>query len=297
MCLPLLQDRSGLECGKDFDLAYSPERVNPGDTQWPLTHVTKIVAGWDKQAADRAARLYSAIARDGVFRVSSLEVAELAKVFENSQRDVNIALANEVSRFCRSVGLSFAEVLRACSTKWNFQAYTPGLVGGHCIPVDPYYLIHRINRAGTLAPVLAAARATNESTVGHVANEVARLLASRPDGRVMVLGLSYKADVPDVRNSGAIELVQQLCVHGFTPQLHDPICPPHLVRAETGLELEPVPEVPLASVLVYAVAHAEYRGLLPENVKRLLKQGGHLVDLTGTLSPDSLPKDLRLWSL
>ncbi len=259
LCGPLLAKSSGLEQGRDFKLGYSPERINPGDTERRLETIVKVVAGEDAETADRVAAAYSAIVPAGIHRAPSIEVAEAAKVIENTQRDLNIALMNELSLIFERLNISTADVLAAARTKWNFLPFTPGLVGGHCIGVDPYYLTARAEELGYFPQVILSGRRINDAMGNHVAQRLVKMLiaANRPvkDARVGILGLTFKEDVPDLRNSRVPDIIAELKSFGIEPMVHDPMADPAEAIHEFGVRLVGVEALSELDGLVYAVPH------------------------------------------
>lgn len=301
VCKERLEKSSGLTCGTDFFLAYSPERINPGDTEHSLNDVTKLVAGYNHQASARATSLYRKIIPAGVRELPSLEAAELAKTVENSQRDLNIAFSNEISQICEVLGIDVRVVLDACATKWNFQPFTPGLVGGHCIPVDPYYLIHRSETAGYSPSLLLSARHTNEAMPRFLAEQLVKNLdgigTPLGEARVAILGATFKPDVPDMRNSGVVEFIRELQILGVAPVVHDPLMADCDMRAAFGNRSVPITSLHDLDMLVLAVAHREYIPCLSEILHGALTPGAMFVDLTRSTTKETLPIDTRYWSL
>jgi UDP-N-acetyl-D-galactosamine dehydrogenase len=295
VCIPALEG-TGLRCGADFTVAHSPERISPGDAAHSLAGTSRVVAGFDAKALRRAAAIYRRLVPAGVHEVSSIEVAELCKMVENAQRDVNIAFTNEVAMLCARLGLATREVLEACATKWNFHRYRPGLVGGHCIPVDPHYLLDRAERIGTTVRVVSAGRAVNDAMPSFVADQIISALPAGAGGkapeRVGVLGLCYKPNVADLRNSGGLELARLLAAAGLDVFVHDP-----LVSAGDGIQpdvkLVDIQDLVELDVLILAVRHRQFDELVPR-MHQMLRDDGLLVDLTGTLDP---PVTTRFWSL
>ncbi len=295
VCGPILEAASGLRAGRDFFLGYSPERVNPGDREHRLEKIAKVVAGQTPEVAARLAAVYREVAGE-VFVASSIRVAEAAKVIENAQRDVNIAFVNEVTRIFNRAGLSIHDVLDAARTKWNFLPFTPGLVGGHCIGVDPYYLADLAQRLGHAPEMLLAGRRTNDAMGDYVAGEIAKRLA--PGSRALVLGLTFKENVPDLRNSKVVDVVRGLVARGHAVDVHDPLADPAEARAEYGLT--PLPSLDAASgydAVVGAVAHRAYATLDGAALARLLKPGGLVADVKGMWRRLDLPPGLARWSL
>jgi UDP-N-acetyl-D-glucosamine/UDP-N-acetyl-D-galactosamine dehydrogenase len=301
-CAPLLAAESGLIYGEDFSVGYSPERINPGDHVHRFENIVKVVSGGDRDTLEIVARTYGRVVRAGVHKASSIAVAEAAKVIENTQRDLNIALMNELSLIFSRLGIDTHDVLAAAGTKWNFLKFTPGLVGGHCIGVDPYYLTHRAEQVGYHPDVILAGRRTNDAMGQHVAREtVKRLLATATDGeprRVAVLGLSFKENVPDLRNTRVIDIVRELQSFSVDVEIHDPLCDPDEALAEYGVRLTPMAALQSADAVVLAVPHDDFaaRGwALPVG---LLKAGkGLVVDVKGCLDRNAAPDGVTLWRL
>jgi UDP-N-acetyl-D-galactosamine dehydrogenase len=299
VCGPALERSSGLRCGSDFTLGYSPERINPGDRAHPLEKVVKIVAGQDADTLDRLADLYGSVIEAGVHRASSIKVAEAAKVIENTQRDLNIALMNELSKICDLLGIRSADVLAAAGTKWNFLPFHPGLVGGHCIGVDPYYLTAKAEQLGYHPEVILAGRRVNDGMGAYVAQRVVKLLATgggRGAPRVGILGLTFKENVPDVRNSKVIDIVEELRAFGIDPLVHDPRADAAQVRSLFGIELVDLDQLGDLSALIYAVPHREYREIEPEMGERIAA-GGVLVDIRSRLDGRGIGPGITYWSL
>src|SRR6266566_1958896 len=258
-CGPLLATASGLKQGVDFKLGYSPERINPGDKQHRLETIVKIVAGEDEATLERVAAVYARIVAAGIYRASSIEVAEAAKVIENTQRDLNIALMNELAIIFDRLGIPTREVLQAAGTKWNFLPFTPGLVGGHCIGVDPYYLTARAEAAGYYPQVILAGRRINDGMGGFIARRFVKLLiaANRPikGGKVGILGVTFKENVPDLRNSRVPDIVAELREFGIDPLVADPLADPEGVNHEYGIELVSLDEMSQLDGMILAVPH------------------------------------------
>ena len=301
ICGPALEASSGLRCGEDFKLGYSPERINPGDKERPIEKIVKIVAGQDEETLERIACVYGAIIDAGIHRASSIKVAEAAKVIENTQRDINIALMNEISKICDLVGIRTSEVLAAAGTKWNFMKFYPGLVGGHCIGVDPYYLTAKAEQLGYHPQVILAGRRINDAMGAYVAQRLVKLLAQsdRPicKSRVGILGFTFKENVPDIRNSKVVDIYEELRAFGIEPLVHDPVADPATVKSAYGIELCSLEEMSDLSALVVAVAHREFESLGGEALGELLVPSGVLVDVRSTVSPGSLREDIQYWSL
>ena len=301
VCAPVLEQASGLVSGKGFKLGYSPERINPGDKEHPLEQIVKVVAGQDAATLDTLADLYGSIIRAGVHRASSIKVAEAAKVIENTQRDINIALMNEISKICDLVGIRSSEVLAAAGTKWNFLKFYPGLVGGHCIGVDPYYLTAKAEQMGYHPEVILAGRRINDGMGSYIAQRAVKLLAVNghplKDARVGILGLTFKENVPDIRNSKVEDIYRELCEFGITPLVHDPLADPDAARHEFGISLSPLETLQNLDVLVYAVSHREYAAMGVASIQDRVVPGGIVIDVKSALSPGDLRGDLQYWSL
>src|SRR5882724_285760 len=300
VCGPALEKASGLQRGPDFKLGYSPERINPGDREHSFEKIVKVVSGEDQETLDRVARVYETVVEAGVYRASSIRVAEAAKALENVQRDLNIALMNELSLICDRIGLSTHEVLRAAGTKWNFLRFEPGLVGGHCIGVDPYYLTALAESVGYHPQVILAGRRINEGMGPFVAQRVVKLLARanvRIQGaRVGIVGLTFKQDVPDTRNTKVVDIVHELQQFGIEPILHDPILA-NARHLPDGLRVQPWSELVSLDALILAVPHREF---LAQPVHALLapvREGGVFVDLKSAIDPKAVRTDVQYWSL
>ncbi len=300
ICGPILEHASGLVRGVDFTLGYSPERINPGDREHRLDQVVKVVAGENAATLARIARAYEAIVPAGVHRAPSIRVAEAAKVIENTQRDLNIALMNELARICDRLELRTADVLAAAGTKWNFLRFTPGLVGGHCIGVDPYYLTAKAEAVGYHPEVILAGRRINDGMGRFVARKLLKLLAGAGreivGSRVGVLGLTFKENVPDLRNSRVPDIVAELREYGLDPLLHDPIASAGTALREHGLSLNDLAEFQRLDAVVLAVPHRQYLGPLRARILGALATGGVFVDVKSAIAPAELP-GMRYWSL
>lgn len=301
ICAPALEKASGLRCGVDFMLGYSPERINPGDKERPLHKITKIVSGQDKATLDRLSDVYGSIIDAGIHRASSIKVAEAAKVIENTQRDVNIALMNEISKICDLVGIRTSEVLDAAGTKWNFLKFYPGLVGGHCIGVDPYYLTAKAEQLGYHPQVILSGRRINDGMGAYVAQRVVKLLAQRDrpihNARVGILGFTFKENVPDIRNSKIVDIYEELQSFGVEPLVHDPVADPATVKKAYGVELCDLADMKDLAALVVAVAHEQFAALDAAALGEMLIEDGVLVDVRSTVDPASLRPDISYWSL
>ena len=303
VCGPVLEQASGLVAGKDFFLGYSPERINPGDRVHSLGKIVKVVAGQTPEVTDYLAGIYAKVTEAGVFRAASIKTAEAAKVIENAQRDINIAFVNEVTKIFNSMGLSVYDVLAAARTKWNFLDFRPGLVGGHCIGVDPYYLAHCSESLGLDPQVILAGRRTNDSMGRYFADRVLEAWETAEPGRsgperVLVLGLTFKENVPDLRNSKVVDLIAGLRDRGCRVAVHDPLAEPAEAKTLYGLDLEN--DLQAASgfdCIVGAVAHDDYRRLAAGDFERLLSSRGIVFDLRAMWSDADLPAATRRYSI
>jgi UDP-N-acetyl-D-galactosamine dehydrogenase len=299
-CVPVLEQASGLAAGRDFTVGYSPERINPGDLAHRFETVKKVVAGQDAETLAVIAEVYGSVVTAGIHKAPSIKVAEAAKVIENTQRDLNIALMNELSAICHLLDIDTGDVLAAAQTKWNFLPFTPGLVGGHCIGVDPYYLTHRAERAGYHPEVILAGRRINDGVGQRVAREcLRRMLRNGSTSRlVTILGLTFKENVPDVRNSKVVDIVSELRSFGATVQVHDPLALARDVRREYGVELMERDAIAPADAVVLAVPHNAYVAEGWRCVVPLLKNGrGIVIDIRARLDRTTKPEGIDLWRL
>jgi UDP-N-acetyl-D-glucosamine/UDP-N-acetyl-D-galactosamine dehydrogenase len=301
VCGPILERTSGLTRGVDFTLGYSPERINPGDKDHTLEKITKVVSGEDAATLDRVASTYAAIVDAGVFRAQSIKVAEAAKVIENTQRDLNIALMNELAIIFDRMGIRTANVLAAASTKWNFLNFRPGLVGGHCIGVDPYYLTMKAQQLGYQPEVILAGRRINNNMGAHVAQRLVKLLIEADitvkNARVGVLGLTFKEDCNDIRNSKVPDILRELRQFGINPLVHDPVANPAEAMHEYGVKLVPLEELLGLDALVLAVAHRSYLTHGQSRLQATIRAGGALLDVKSALDPARIDRGIRYWSL
>ena len=283
ICVPVIERHSGMSWKRDFFVGYSPERINPGDKEHSLTRITKVVSGDTPKTLERVASLYASIITAGVYRVSSISVAEAAKVIENTQRDLNIALMNELALLFHKMGIDTTEVLEAAGTKWNFLPFRPGLVGGHCIGVDPYYLTHKADKLGYHPQVILAGRRINDGMGKYVAEQTVKHMiqgGSPVKGEhVTVLGLTFKEDCPDIRNSRVIDVVHELASYGLTVHVHDPVADPAQALHEYGVELEEWNALPRSRAIVAAVAHRVFKQRATEDYVDKLEHGGLYVDV------------------
>jgi UDP-N-acetyl-D-galactosamine dehydrogenase len=303
VCLPILEKASGLKCGLDFKIAYSPERINPGDKEHTIEKIVKVVSAQDDESLEVVARTYGLVVRAGIHRASSIKVAEAAKVIENTQRDLNIALMNELALIFHRLGVDTKSVLEAAGTKWNFLKFSPGLVGGHCIGVDPYYLTTKAESVGYHPEVILAGRRINNSMGKFVAEHTMKLLSQleRPisDLKVAVLGLTFKENVPDLRNSRVPDIVNELKEYGLHVMVHDPLAEPEEAVAEYGLRLLPWERIRQVDAIILAVPHRQYLQTdLQELLKPLRRQRNSVVvDVKGVLDPQMLPGTIKYWRL
>jgi UDP-N-acetyl-D-glucosamine/UDP-N-acetyl-D-galactosamine dehydrogenase len=300
-CGPVLERVSGLKCGVDFTLGYSPERINPGDKEHTLEKITKVVSGQDAKTLDRVAATYAAIIGAGVYRAQSIQVAEAAKVIENTQRDLNIALMNELALIFDRKGLRTRDVLDAAGTKWNFLKFSPGLVGGHCIGVDPYYLTTMAEKLGYHPQVILAGRRINDGMGSYIAQRLVKMLVHADiavkGARIGILGLTFKENVPDLRNSRVPDIVAELKQFGITPLVHDPHADAKEAKHEYGIDVVPFSQLKDLDGVVLAVAHKELASQPVGDLLSIVKKGGVVIDVKAMLDPARVPAGLTVWSL
>ncbi len=300
-CGPILEKASGLKSGVDFFLGYSPERINPGDKLHTFERITKIVSGQDAATLERVAAAYGSVVEAGVFRAKSIQVAETAKVIENTQRDLNIAFVNELAMILARMGIRTKDVLDAAATKWNFLRFEPGLVGGHCIGVDPYYLTAKAEELGYQPEVILAGRRTNNGIGAFIAQRTVKLLAQSGLGtrgaRVGVLGLTFKENVPDLRNSRVRDILRELGDFGIVPLVHCPLCDPEEALAHMEVELSPWEALRELDALIYAVPHRAFTERSAAELVSGVRDGGVVIDVKSRLEPTELGRGLRYWSL
>jgi UDP-N-acetyl-D-galactosamine dehydrogenase len=301
VCGPLLAKISGLTEGKDFTLGYSPERINPGDKEHTLERITKVVSGQDGPTLDRVANAYGAIIDAGIHRATSIKVAEAAKVIENTQRDLNIALMNELAIIFERMGIRTADVLDAAGTKWNFLKFRPGLVGGHCIGVDPYYLTMKAQQLGYQPEVILAGRRINNNVGPYVAQRLVKMLITQgipvKGARVGVLGLTFKEDCNDLRNSKVPDILKELREFGINPLIHDTRGSAAEAKHEYGLTLNQIEEYESLDGLIVAVSHKEYVQLGQQKLLGMVKDGGCFIDVKSVFSPAKMERGIHYWSL
>jgi len=295
LCGPELERVSGLRRGTDFFLGYSPERINPGDREHTVDRIVKVVAGENAEVLERISKIYGAITSAGTFAAASIKTAEAAKVIENAQRDINIAFMNEITQIFAKLGLSIWDVLEAAGTKWNFLRFQPGLVGGHCIGVDPYYLSHCAQSLGHLPRVILAGRSINDGMGTWVADCIHSHRGSRI-GTVLVMGITFKEDVPDLRNSKVIDVIRRLRWLGHEVVIHDPLANGEEALHEYGLRLDPAALERRYDVVLAAVPHAAYKVMGGEEVAKLLAEDGLVADLKG-IWRGRLPAGIESWTL
>jgi UDP-N-acetyl-D-glucosamine/UDP-N-acetyl-D-galactosamine dehydrogenase len=300
-CVPVLERVSRLRAGLDFTVGYSPERINPGDKAHRFETIKKVVSGQDARTLDVIAEVYGSVVTAGIHRAPSIKVAEAAKVIENTQRDINIAFMNELSAIFQELGIDTGDVLAAAATKWNFMNYYPGLVGGHCIGVDPYYLTYRAERAGYHPEVILAGRRINDGVGRRVARECIRRLFRRQgagSATVTILGMTFKENVPDTRNSKVIDIVRELQGAGITVQVHDPMATSEDTEQEYDISLISLSALQPADAVILAVAHDQYvTGGWPLVSGLLKNRQGIVLDVKSKLDRAQRPKDIELWRL
>ncbi|HIJ38283.1 MAG TPA: nucleotide sugar dehydrogenase [Rhodospirillaceae bacterium] len=296
ICGPELERVSGLKSGQDFFLGYSPERINPGDREHTVERIVKVVSGQTPAVTERLAMVYGAITSGGVHRAVSIQVAEAAKVIENAQRDINIAFINEVTMICQRLGISVHDVLDTAGTKWNFLAFKPGLVGGHCIGVDPFYLAECARAVGHHPEIILAGRRINDGMGDFVAARIDQALKGRASN-ILVLGLTFKENVPDLRNTKVVDVVAGLTARGHSVSIHDAMADPAEALREYGITLLPRFDAGRVDCLVGAVAHRPYAEFTSELFAQLVRPGGLVADLKGMWRSVTLPADLQRWQL
>jgi len=302
VCVPVLEDASGMRWKRDFHVGYSPERINPGDKEHTLAKILKVVSGDDEETLGRVAAIYESIVEAGTHRTSSIKEAEAAKVIENTQRDLNIALMNELAIIFDHLGIDTSNVLEAANTKWNFLPFSPGLVGGHCIGVDPYYLTHKAETVGYHPQVILAGRRINDNMGKFVAEKTVKLMirAGRQikGARVAILGLTFKEDCPDLRNTRVVDIVQELNYYGIEVLVHDPLADPEEARAFYGIEMKAWDDLTRLDGLILAVAHTAYREKNIGDFKDKLDDKGCLIDVKSVLDPAEVKKTgIHFWRL
>jgi UDP-N-acetyl-D-galactosamine dehydrogenase len=305
ICVPILEQESGLKCGVDFKVGYSPERINPGDKVHTVDKIVKVVSGQDAETLETVAKVYEMVVDAGVHRASSIKVAEAAKVIENTQRDLNIALMNELALIFNRLGIPTRDVLEAAGTKWNFLKFFPGLVGGHCIGVDPYYLTHKAEEIGYHPQVIMAGRRINDGMGKYVAEMTVKKLIQADKtvkgARILVLGLTFKENVPDIRNTRVIDIIDELREYGVEVLVHDPVASAEETRAEYGIALVDIETAANFDGVVWAVAHQAFQSLNPAQLRRFCTSGngqGVVIDVKAVLNRNDVEAEgLIYWCL
>ena len=305
ICVPILERESGLKCGVDFKVGYSPERINPGDKVHTVDKIVKVVSGQDAETRETVAEIYAMVIAAGVHKASSIRVAEAAKVIENTQRDINIALMNELSVIFNKMGIRTKEVLAAAGTKWNFLPFVPGLVGGHCIGVDPYYLTYKAEEIGYHPEVILSGRRINDSMGKYVAEMTVKKLIQADKAvkgsRILVLGLTFKENCPDIRNSKVADILKELKEYEIETFVHDPMADPEEAYHEYGVKLTALEEVPPVDGVIWAVAHKKLASLTMADLKKFCSNGagnGVIMDVKSILAPEEAEKaGMLYWSL
>lgn len=304
ICVPILESESGLKCGIDFKVGYSPERINPSDKVHRLENITKIVSGMDEEALDTIAKVYELVVEVGVYRADSIKVAEAAKVIENSQRDINVAFMNELSIIFNKLGIDTNAVLQAAGTKWNFLKFTPGLVGGHCIGVDPYYLTYCAERLGYHSQVILSGRRINDGMGKYVAENIIKKLVCNgitlKESKVVILGLTFKENCPDIRNTRVIDIIHELQEYGVEPIIVDPQADAEDAQRTYGIKILPLEKIENADALVFAVSHQEFMELTKIEIDQLYRKSGKkiLIDIKGIFDREEFEKgEYTYWRL
>ncbi|MBB5019883.1 UDP-N-acetyl-D-galactosamine dehydrogenase [Chitinivorax tropicus] len=301
-CVPVLEKHSGMKWGVDFNVGYSPERINPGDKEHTLTRIVKVVSGDTPETLEKVASVYGAVITAGVYKASSIKVAEAAKVIENTQRDLNIALMNELALIFDRIGIDTLEVLQAAGTKWNFLPFRPGLVGGHCIGVDPYYLTYKADKLGYHPQVILAGRRINDGMGKFVAEQTVKHMirngSSVKGAKVIVYGLTFKENCPDLRNSKVVDIIAELKSYGVDVIVHDPVPVPEEAQHEYGLTLTPWDALPQAEAMVMAVAHQDFMSRPLSDFQSKLRPNGVFIDVKSQFDPARLREaGLTVWRL
>ena len=298
ICVPILEKESGLICGVDFKIGYSPERINPGDKVHRLETITKIVSGMDEETLDCVASVYGIVVDAGVYRAESIKVAEAAKVIENSQRDINIAFMNELSIIFNKMGIDTKAVLEAAGTKWNFLNFYPGLVGGHCIGVDPYYLTYKAEMLGYHSQVILAGRRINDDMGKYVAeNCVKQLIKANKSVKgadVAIFGFTFKENCPDTRNTKVFDIVSELREYGIEPVISDPVADKEEAKRIYGVDFKNLRQIKDMDAIIITVAHDDFRNM---NINRYIKKDGVVVDVKGILEKENFSSQIRYWRM
>lgn len=304
ICVPILEEYSGLKCGIDFKVGYSPERINPGDKERTFTKIKKIVSGQDAETLEIIANVYESVVTAGVYKATSIKVAEAAKVIENTQRDVNIALMNELALIFDRVGIDTLDVINAASSKWNFLPFKPGLVGGHCISVDPYYLTYLAEKLGYLPQVILSGRRINDGLGAFIAQKAIKLMIHNghaiKGSTITVLGLTFKENCPDIRNSKVIDVIKELNEFGVNVQVYDPYADFEETKNEYNIELMKFDDLKPADAMIIAVSHNDFKTYTALDWEKLLKQKPVLLDVKGAIDVNLIRKideNLEYWRL
>jgi UDP-N-acetyl-D-galactosamine dehydrogenase len=302
VCIPILEQHSGLKWKQDFHVGFSPERINPGDKEHTLTTILKVVSGDDAETLELIAQLYESIITAGVHRASSIKVAEAAKVIENTQRDLNIALMNELAIIFDKIGIDTLEVLKAAGTKWNFLPFRPGLVGGHCIGVDPYYLTHKAEMIGYHPQVILAGRRINDGMAKFVAEKTVKSMIAAgfhvKGSKVNVIGLTFKENCPDLRNSKVADIVYELKTYGVDVHVYDPVASSEEAQHEYGIELVSWENLPRADAVIAAVAHKELLARPLSDIQSKLNEGGCFIDVKSQFDQNAITEaGFSVWRL
>lgn len=297
ICAPILEKESGLKCGIDFKIAYSPERINPGDKEHTIKNIIKVVSGMDKKTLDTVAEVYGKIVRAGIYKAPSIKVAEAAKVIENIQRDINIGLMNELAIIFGKLGINTADVIDAASTKWNFHKYTPGLVGGHCIGVDPYYLLYKAEEIGYHPQIITAGRRINDNMHKYIVEIVLKDLIKKGksinDSSVSILGLTFKENVSDIRNSRVKHLISELKEYGIKTIVHDPLLHDGKVKKEFGVDNTPFEELDSSEIVIMASPHKDFfTEKYHKYFKKLAEKKTYLIDIKGAFRDKKIPEGI-----
>ena len=300
ICIPILEEKSSLKIGVDFKVGYSPERINPGDKEHIISNIVKVVSGSDDDCLEAVATTYGKIVKAVIFKAASIKTAEAAKVIENTQRDINIALVNELSLIFNKLDIDTSDVLEAANTKWNFLDFRPGLVGGHCIGVDPYYLTYKSRLHGYEPQVILSGRKINDHMAHYISDQIFQDIEeiSSNECMVTIMGITFKEDCPDMRNSKILDIIDNLKAAKISIQISDPIVSPEEVQESTGIELTKIENLEPSNILLLAVAHSQFKKLSKSTIKKLIKEGGAIYDLKNIFKKDYfIEDDIRHWKL
>lgn len=307
VCVPIIENISGLKCGTDWKVGYSPERINPGDRIHTLPTIKKVISGMDRESADEIQKIYDIIIKAGTFLVSNIKTAEAVKIVENSQRDVNIAFMNEISLICNKLNIDTDEVINGMNTKWNALGFRPGLVGGHCIGVDPYYLTYAAEKLGCNSQIILTGRRINDSMGAYVADNAIKMIAetgiSPEKATVVIMGFTFKENLSDIRNSKIIDIINRLKEYGIDPIVTDPKADFETAKKEYGIELTALERIPKADCIIVAVGHREYRAMSLMQIKKMFKSNLEnkqkvLIDVKSLYRIDELEASgMKFWRL